>query len=170
MFAFARPTARFAVAAASVATLMVAAPQASAAEETVGAVQITPEASQETRDFVAANRAEAAAAANVCGSGYSVSKAIPLPQGTDPRERLATLFTYVGQAGGCAILDNNTGRAHSMTLQVCDGYPGTRCDSDSGTFSQYAGPVYTRHQICATVTAKLSTFVNYRSQYAFSCN
>ncbi|WP_327325000.1 hypothetical protein OG735_22665 [Streptomyces sp. NBC_01210] len=171
MLAIARNTARLAVAATAVAALTVAVPPAFAAEDPTGTdVDMSVEASKETREFAAANPGEVAAAANACGSGYTLTRAIPLPVGTDPRLRLATVFTYNSQAGGCLIFDNNTGRAQSMTAKVCDGYPGTKCDSDSGTFSEYAGPVYTKYPVCATVTAKMSNFINYTSQYAFSCN
>ncbi|MEJ8634626.1 hypothetical protein [Streptomyces sp. MS2.AVA.5] len=172
MLAIARSTTRLAVTAtALVAALTVAAPHAYAAEGPTGTdVKMSAGVSEETREFAAAYPGAVAAAANACGAGYTLNKAIPLPVGTDPRLRLATVFTYNSQADGCLIFDNNTGRAQSMTAKVCDGYPGAKCDTDSGTFTQYAGPVYTKHPVCATVTAKMSNFINYTSQYAFSCN
>ncbi|MFC9129122.1 hypothetical protein ACFT4A_20030 [Streptomyces sp. NPDC057099] len=87
-----------------------------------------------------ADPAAAAAAANVCGTGYTLRKGIPLPLGTEPSERLATLFSYENGGKGCVILDNNVGKAQYMYLQVCK-VGGTACAKDSGNFSGYAGPV-----------------------------
>ncbi|MEU8876840.1 hypothetical protein AB0D24_38045 [Streptomyces javensis] len=39
----------------------------------------------------------------MCGTGYALNKAIPLPGGTDPSMRLATLFSYTNGGKGCAI-------------------------------------------------------------------
>ncbi|MEU3885687.1 hypothetical protein [Streptomyces sp. NPDC029041] len=117
--------------------------------------------------------APAAAAANVCGTGYTLRKAIPLPLGTDPSERLATLFAYENGGKGCVILDNNVGQARYMFVQVCK-VGGTSCDKDSGNFSEYAGPVYVSGFACAPVTAKMGTsssslYINYKSDYVFPC-
>ncbi|MFF5980709.1 hypothetical protein ACFY78_17870 [Streptomyces olindensis] len=114
-----------------------------------------------------------AAAANVCGSGYTLRKAIPLPLGTEPSERLATLFSYENGGKGCVILDNNVGRAQYMYVQVCK-VGGTACDPDSGNFSEYAGPVYVSSFACAPVTAKMGSssgnlYINYKSSYVFPC-
>ncbi|WP_039934086.1 hypothetical protein [Streptomyces viridochromogenes] len=117
--------------------------------------------------------APAAAAATVCGSGYTLSKAIPLPVGTDPSERLGTLFAYENGGKGCVILDNNVGRSQYMLVQVCK-VGGTSCDKDAGNFSEYAGPVYVSSFACAPVTAKMgssssSLYINYKSDYVFPC-
>ncbi|MEV6393510.1 hypothetical protein AB0M39_01780 [Streptomyces sp. NPDC051907] len=172
MLAIAGSTTRLAVTdTALVAALTVAAPHASAAEGPTGTdVKMSAGVSEETREFAAAYPGAVAAAADACGAGCTLNRAIPLPLGADPRLRLATVIAYNSQAGGCLIFDDNTGRAQSMTAKVCGEYPGADCDTGSATFSQYAGPVYTRHPVCATVTAKMSDFINYTSQYAFSCN
>ncbi|MGA5898578.1 hypothetical protein [Streptomyces venetus] len=117
--------------------------------------------------------APAAAAATVCGTGYTLSKAIPLPVGTDPGERLATLFAYENGGKGCVILDNNVGQSRYMLVQVCK-VGGTSCDKDAGNFSEYAGPVYVSSFACAPVTAKMgssssSLYINYKSDYVFPC-
>jgi hypothetical protein len=122
---------------------------------------------------VAAEQSAASAAANVCGAGYTLRKAIPLPLGVDPAVRKATLFAYENGGKGCAILDNNVGRAQYMSVQICK-VDGTACDPDSGTFSEYAGPVYVSSFACAPVTAKMgssssSLYVNYKSGYVFPC-
>jgi hypothetical protein len=114
-----------------------------------------------------------ASAATVCGSGYTLRKAIPLPLGTEPSERLGTLFAYENGGKGCVILDNNVGRSQYMLVQVCK-VGGTSCDKDSGNFSKYAGPVYVSGFACAPVTAKMgssssSLYIDYKSDYVFPC-
>ena len=127
----------------------------------------------ETMTPALVSRAEAAA--TVCGSGYKLQHAVPLPKGTDPDMRLATLFGYENSAGkGCAILDNNAGDPEYMYLKLCN--LDKKCGKDSGTFSQYAGPVYIPpHTVCATVTAKMGStssnlYIDYESDYLFACN
>lgn len=93
--------------------------------------------------------------------------------GTDPSERLATLFAYENGGKGCAILDNNVGESEYMYLKVCK-TGGTGCDTDSGSFSEYAGPVYVSSFACAPVTAKMGSsssnlYINYKSSYVFPC-
>lgn len=116
----------------------------------------------------------AARAATVCGSAYEFQSAIPLPEGTDPNLRLGTLFSYIGNGKGCLILDNNVGASRYMYLSLCE-WDGSNCDKDSGTFSQYAGPVYLENFACAKVKAKMgksssSLFIDYESEYVFPCN
>ncbi|MFE1959504.1 hypothetical protein [Streptomyces sp. NPDC059479] len=165
-------TFRFAVAAALAATAL-AAPQATAAPKPTPSIAKTADA--QTRAFAEANPQILAAAATACGAGYdTVNHAIPLPVGTDPQLRLATLFTYTNGNAGCTILDNNVGATRYMYLQVCK-LGGTPCDTDSGNFSQYAGPVYVSSFVCARVTAKMGTSstslsINYATDYAFPCN
>ncbi|WP_076970951.1 hypothetical protein [Streptomyces sparsogenes] len=163
-----------AVAATALAAAVLTAPSAVAAHEPE--IQASKKADAKTKFFVQANPQAVAAAATVCGTGFDqVSRVVPLPEGTDPRERLATLFTYINSSGkGCAILDNNVGSARYMYLKVCD-INGTHCDTDSGTFSQYAGPVYVPSVACAPVTAKMGKtssdlFINYKNEYVFPCN
>lgn len=72
------------------------------------------------------------------------------------------------------ILDNNVGASRYMYLKVCK-VDGTGCDTDSGNFSSYAGPVYVSSFACAPVTAKMGTsssslFINYTNDYVFPCN
>ncbi|KAL2814683.1 hypothetical protein BDW59DRAFT_176384 [Aspergillus cavernicola] len=112
--------------------------------------------------------------ATICGSGYSLRKAIPLPKGVDPDKRKATLFAYENNGKGCVFLDNNVGKAQYMSIKVCK-VTGSSCDTDAGSFSQYAGPVYVSSFACAPVTAKMgssssSLYVNYKDEYVFPCN
>ncbi|MGP3946160.1 MULTISPECIES: hypothetical protein [Streptomyces] len=170
-----RSTVGAALASAAAAVLTLTAPQASAAERPAApSVEVAPSASAETKAFAKANPAPTAAAATVCGTGYTLNKAIPLPVGTDPSQRLATLFSYTNGGKGCAILDNNYGASQYMYLKVCK-VDGTGCDTDSGNFSEYAGPVYVSSIACAPVTAKMgktssSLYINYSSDYVFPCN
>ncbi|MEV0116581.1 hypothetical protein AB0H77_25575 [Streptomyces sp. NPDC050844] len=150
---------------------MLTAPQATAADGPD--VQISKDADAETRAFAQANPETVAAAATVCGSGYTLRKGVPLPVGTDPSERLATLFAYENGGKGRAILDNNVGASRYMHLKVCK-VDGTGCDTDAGNFSEYAGPVYVSSFACAPVTAKMGTsssslYINYKSSYVFPC-
>ncbi|GGW78754.1 hypothetical protein AB0E64_30760 [Streptomyces caelestis] len=109
----------------------------------------------------------------MCGTGHTLRKAIPLPLGVDPDVCKATPFAHENGGKGCAILDNNVGRAQYMSVQICK-VDGTACDPDPGTFSEYAGPVYVSSFACAPVTAKMgssssSLYVNYKSSYVFPC-
>lgn len=112
--------------------------------------------------------------ATVCGSGYELEDAIPLPEGTDPDMRLGMLFAYGNNGKGCVILDNNTGPNQYMYVKICE-VLGDNCDKDSGTFSEYAGPVYVDSFACAEVTAKMgetsgNLYIDYESEYVFPCN
>ncbi|KAE8138643.1 hypothetical protein BDV38DRAFT_281944 [Aspergillus pseudotamarii] len=126
----------------------------------------------DTREANEANLA--ARAATICGSGYELNHAIPLPEGTDPKQRLGTLYTYIGKDKGCAILDNNVRKAQYMYLGVCD-WKGEHCDKDVGTFSQYAGPIYISNFACAPLVAKMgqsskSLYIDYKDEYGWACN
>ncbi|MEV7871638.1 hypothetical protein AB0P17_37320 [Streptomyces sp. NPDC088124] len=163
---------RVAVAAAALFAAVLTAPQAIAAEAPT--VRVSSEADATTKAIAKDDPQAAAAAATVCGTGYTLQKAIPLPVGTDPDLRLATLFSYGNSGNGCAIMDNNVGASRYMYLQVCK-VGGTSCDTDSGNFSSYAGPVYVTSFACAPVTAKMGTSstnlsINYKSSYVFPCN
>ncbi|KAF5860103.1 hypothetical protein ETB97_002010, partial [Aspergillus alliaceus] len=110
-----------------------------------------------------------ARATTICGSGYELSQAIPLPKGTDPKMRLATLYSYIGKDKGCVFLDNNVGASRYMYVNVCQ-WDKKNCDKDSGSFSQYAGPIYIKNFACAPVTAKMGKsskdlFIDYKSDY-----
>ncbi|KAL3455857.1 hypothetical protein BJX64DRAFT_297157 [Aspergillus heterothallicus] len=114
------------------------------------------------------------ARATICGSGYTLRKAIPLPKGVDPNKRKATLYSYEKSGKGCVFLDNNVGKKQYMSIKVCK-VGNKNCDSDTGSFGQYAGPVYVSSFACAPVTAKMGTsssnlYVNYKSDYIFPCN
>ncbi|MFC8230502.1 hypothetical protein [Streptomyces sp. NPDC057287] len=162
---------RATLAAAAFAAAVLTAPQAVAADRPEVAFSATADAT--TRALAQADPQATAAAATVCGTGYALSKAIPLPVGTDPGLRLATLFSYTNGGKGCAIMDNNVGVSRYMSLKVCK-VDGTGCDSDTGNFTQYAGPVYVSSIACAKVTAKMGTSssnlsINYSSDYVFPC-
>ncbi|MEU7136373.1 hypothetical protein [Streptomyces sp. NPDC046261] len=171
-----RSVLRLAPAVAVIAACGIVAPQASATEQPVPGVKVSATASKETVEFAKASPKVAAAAANACGAGYVLNSAVPLPKGTDPKMRLATLFNYTkgGNDSGCSIYDNNTGKAQNMFLKVCS-WKGDACQEDKGKFSEYAGPVRTSEPVCATVTAYITTssgvrIADYKSEYAYLCN
>jgi hypothetical protein len=131
----------------AVASSIFAAPQALAQESKpapakVSSADVAPTADAQTRALAAAHPDAIHAAAVLCGSGYKLSFAEPLPDAT----RLGTLFTYTkygvgGKDGACALFDNNTGVRKHMKLKVCPNLTGATCSVDEGTFLDYAGPV-----------------------------
>ncbi|MFC9503474.1 hypothetical protein [Streptomyces sp. NPDC057002] len=166
-----RTALRAAASATVLSAAVLTAPQAVAVEQP--SVPLSAKADAETVALAQAEPAAAAAAANVCGTGYTLRKGVPLPVGTDPAERLGTLFSYENGGKGCVILDNNVGKAQYMYVQICK-VGGTSCDVDSGNFSEYAGPVRVSSFACAPVTAKMgstssSLYINYKSDRIFPC-
>ncbi|MEU3556028.1 hypothetical protein [Streptomyces fragilis] len=146
MRAFTRSTSVITTALAAVFFTVGAAPSSAQTQPLVSA-----KASSQTKAFAEDNAELVSAMATVCGSGYSLTAADPMPLGVDPGMRLGTLFNYEnsGSTSACAILDNNTGATRYMVLESC---PSTGpehsdfCDVDKGDFSQYAGPTYTSTQ------------------------
>ena len=158
--------------AATLALGVAAGPQAMAAGQP--AVPIAKAADAATRAIAKADPQPAAAAATVCGTGYSLFHAVPLPEGTDPNLRLATLYSYENGGKGCVILDNNVGKSQYMYLHMCK-VDNTGCSTDSGNFTEYAGPLYVASAVCAPVTAKMGAtssnlYINYTTEYMFSCD
>lgn len=166
-----------AAAAATVGILGLTAPQVAAADGPVPS--IAAKADIHTRSIAAANPAPAAAAETVCGAGYKLYQAEMLPD----QSRKATLFVYIkgdnpasNDTPTCAILDNNTGGTKWMKIKLCSNYTAEGCDSDSGNFSEYAGPVYRKHGGCGTVTALMkntsssSTYIVNAVRDATNCN
>ncbi|GHC68365.1 hypothetical protein AB0N97_05830 [Streptomyces collinus] len=93
-----------------------------------------------------------AAAANVCGSGYTIS-AGAARYGTN-----ASLYLWWnGKYSGsnklydkyiCGVLFNDTGAARSMGIRLKDNFTDTPHAEDFGTYSTYAGPVYQKRGGC----------------------
>lgn len=104
-------------------------------------VEFLPSAAHDpqTRALAAADPAAVQAGSSLCGSGYKLATAEPLP---DSR-RFGTLFTYIkevrapAKSGACAVFDNNLGAKKHMKLKLC----WSTCKVDEGKFSDYAGPV-----------------------------
>ncbi|MFE5258611.1 hypothetical protein [Streptomyces coelicoflavus] len=70
-------------------------------------------------------------------------------------------------------MDNNTSGAKYVYLKICK-VGGTSCDTDSGNFSSYAGPVYVNSFGCAPVTAQMGTnssslYFTYTNERLFPC-
>ncbi|MFI8216909.1 hypothetical protein [Streptomyces sp. NPDC085932] len=99
-----------------------------------------------------ANPTITAAAANVCGSGYTISEGAAR-YGTN-----ATLYLWWnGKYSGtnklydkyiCGVLFNDTGSARYMGIRLKDNFTDTPHAEDFGTFSTYAGPVYQKRGGC----------------------
>ncbi|MGW6056020.1 hypothetical protein [Streptomyces sp. NPDC055189] len=158
---------RAAITGTVLAAAVLATPQAVATDRPE--LRIAPDATASAQAFAEDNPEAVAAAATVCGSGYAFRNAVALPDST----RLGTLFVYENGGKGCAILDNNTGESEYMYLKICK-VGGTGCDTDSGNFSEYAGPVYVSSFACAPVTAKMGEtssrlYINYKSDRLFPC-
>ncbi|GAA2580906.1 hypothetical protein GCM10010304_23340 [Streptomyces roseoviolaceus] len=127
--------------------------KASAAIQTVDVkgVKVAKEASAETRRIIEAEAGIAAAAANVCGAGYTISTGAAR-YGTN-----GTTYTWTnGTTSGdryydkpiCAVFFNDTGSARYMGIRLKDNYTDTPHTEDFGTFSTYAGPVYQKRGYC----------------------
>ncbi|MCC3650757.1 hypothetical protein LIX60_04540 [Streptomyces sp. S07_1.15] len=123
-------------------------------------IEIASTVGAEAREYANAHPGEMKTMASLCGSSYDVIvRAERLPDET----RLGTLWVYSNTSAAsnsqntCALFDNNTGRAMWMKLQLCDNYTTTPCDTDQGTFSQYAGPVWQEPGGCGKVTALMKT-------------
>ncbi|MEU7055198.1 hypothetical protein [Streptomyces sp. NPDC046197] len=155
-------------AAAVLAAVAVAAPQAVAAE------QSTSSASQQSGTAVRAEHGDAAAVgAATCGTGYHLvsSWALTKPDHT----HVATLNGYENGDKGCAILANDQGSKQYMSLSLCKP-DGTHCDTDSGMFSEYAGPMHvTGGTLCAPVIVKMgpsssSLYLDFKNSLLFNCD
>jgi hypothetical protein len=146
-----------AVAAVALSAFGLAAPQASAVDGPTAKVTLAAKASAKTKSIVESNPQAAAAAATVCGAGYTqiiVAERLP-----DAR-RYATVYVYTnGTTTGprfydkptCGVLHNETGSAQSMGIRLSDNYTATADDEDFGTFSTYAGPVRQNKGYCGEV-------------------
>ncbi|MDI3101944.1 hypothetical protein QJ054_33460 [Streptomyces sp. AN-3] len=155
---------RFGGVCAALLAVTLTVPAASAADRTepkgsaplatidVAGLKVDKEASDETKQIIGADAGAAAAAANVCGSGYTISVRAAR-YGT-----YGTTYTWTnGKVTGdnpyydrpiCAVFFNDTGSAHYMRLKLADNYTSTPDVEDSGTFSSYAGPVYQNRGYC----------------------
>ncbi|MEV5352909.1 hypothetical protein AB0N88_19635 [Streptomyces sp. NPDC093516] len=104
------------------------------------------------KDLLEADTTVTAAAANVCGSGYTISEGAAR-YGTN-----ATLYLWWnGKYSGsnklydkyiCGVLFNDTGSARSMGIRLKDNFTDTPHAEDFGTYSTYAGPVYQKRGGC----------------------
>jgi hypothetical protein len=148
-----RPALRAVVAAASIGTLGLIAPQAVAADAPQSGARVSARADAATRSIAAQGPHKVSVMASLCGSGYELITAERLPD----ERRYGTLFIYVkGGAGpsnyACAVFDNNLDGSRYMKLKICEGIVSSpKCETDEGSFSQYAGPV--RMKNCPDVTA-----------------
>ncbi|MFJ5549624.1 hypothetical protein [Streptomyces sp. NPDC093225] len=160
---------------AALAATALAGPQAVAAD--APRVPLAKTADAQTKAFVASHPRAAMSSATACGTGYKLARAVALPEGTDPKMRLATLFTYTkgGNDAGCAILDNNMGsKSYKLKVQACDPR-GRTCQTDEGHFANYAGPVRTNDPVCGIVTAAMwnpagQEIFTFKTEYGWLCD
>ncbi|MEU7717615.1 hypothetical protein [Streptomyces tibetensis] len=106
----------------------------------------------EGKALLQADAAVTAAAANVCGSGYTISA------GAARYGNNASLYLWWnGKYSGtnklydkyiCGVLFNDTGSARSMGIRLKDNFTDTPHAEDFGTYSTYAGPVYQKRGGC----------------------
>ncbi|MET9806858.1 MULTISPECIES: hypothetical protein [Streptomyces] len=119
--------------------------------ELAGGKGLRIEAAAEGRSLVESRVEVAAAAANVCGAGYTIST------GAARYGTYGTAYTWTnGTTTGssyydkpiCAVFFNDTGTAHYMGVRLKDNYTATPDTQDFGTFGSYAGPVYQNRGYC----------------------
>ncbi|MEU0807458.1 hypothetical protein [Streptomyces sp. NPDC005970] len=148
-----RPALRAVVSAASISALALIVPQAVAADASQSGARVSARADDATRAIAAQDPHKVSVMANLCGSGYELIIAERLPD----ERRYGTLFAYVKGGAGpsnyvCALFDNNLGGSMYMKLKICEQIVSSpKCDTDEGSFSQYAGPV--RMKNCPDITA-----------------
>ncbi|WP_326786010.1 hypothetical protein [Streptomyces sp. NBC_00151] len=105
-----------------------------------------------TKEILESNTVAAAAAANVCGSGYTTST------GAARYGTYGTTYTWWnGTYSGsnhlydrpiCAVFFNDSSYTRYMGVRLEDNYTATADTEDFGAYSQYAGPVYQNKGYC----------------------
>lgn len=158
-------TVRVGIATTVMLGLTAAMPTASAAERPVPkksapiatveikGIKVDREASAETRRLIEADPVAAAAAANACGSGYTIST------GAWRYSTYGSTYTWTNGTSGsgyydkpiCALFFNDTGASRSMGVRLRSNYTADPAVEDFGTYSTYAGPVYQKRGYCGTV-------------------
>jgi hypothetical protein len=121
---------------------------------TISGVKVDKEASAETRRIIRADLGAAAAAANVCGTGYNIST------GAWREGTYGTTYTWTnGRTTGssyydkpiCGVFFNDTGATRYMGVRLRSNYTSDASKEDFGRYSTYAGPVYQNRGYCGTV-------------------
>ncbi|UQA96706.1 hypothetical protein [Streptomyces halobius] len=104
-----------------------------------------------TKTILESNPQMAAASANVCGSGYTIST------GASRYGIYGTTYTWTnGTETGdsyydkpiCAVFFNDTGYTRYMGIRLKDNYTATPDVEDFGAYRSYAGPVYQKKGYC----------------------
>ncbi|MGW4669317.1 hypothetical protein [Streptomyces sp. NPDC004324] len=124
----------------------------STAVDGAGGLRIAANAAKGTEEILKADVGAAAAAANVCGSGYTVSVSA-MRYGTYGTTYTWWNGTYSGSntlydRPICAVFFNDTGITRYMGVRLKDNYTATADTEDFGAYSQYAGPVYQNKGYC----------------------
>ncbi|WP_018548787.1 hypothetical protein [Streptomyces sp. LaPpAH-108] len=146
-----------AVAPASAASGSVSAPRAQAqtvrfAGGEAKGLTMAASAPKGTEAILEADPAAAVAAANVCGSGYTIST------GAARYGSYGTTYTWWNGASSgsnalydrpiCGVFFNDSGVTRYMGVRLKDNYTATPDTQDFGAYSQYAGPVYQNKGYC----------------------
>jgi hypothetical protein len=124
------------------------------------ALSVDTAANKDTKAVIERNTTLAAAAANVCGSGYTISTgAWRLPTTSTV---YGTLYTWTnGTTTGsriydkpiCAVFFNDSGYTRYMGVRLSSNYTADAPKEDFGAYSQYAGPVYQKRGYCGEAYA-----------------
>ncbi len=170
-----RTALRVCVAAVAMLGFMTTAPYASAAEsgantplETVQfaggqgeGLAMAANAPEGTKEILESNAVAAAAAANVCGSGYTVST------GAARYGTYGTAYTWWNNTYSgtnhlydrpiCAVFFNDLGSTRYMGVRLADNYTATADTQDFGAYSSYAGPVYQNKGYCGQAYSYMET-------------
>ncbi|MYS32038.1 hypothetical protein GTW38_35045 [Streptomyces sp. SID7804] len=114
-------------------------------------IKVERQATAETKRIIESDARVAAATANVCGSGYTIST------GAARYGTYGTTYTWTnGTTTGdsyydkpiCAVFFNDTGYTRYMGIRLKDNYTSTADVEDFGAYRSYAGPVYQKRGYC----------------------
>lgn len=131
-----------------------AVPKGNAPIETIDVkgVKVHKQVSDAAKEIIAANASAAAAAANVCGDGYTISA------GAARYGNNASLYLWWnGKYSGsnklydkyiCGVLFNDTGYTRNMGIKLWSNYTADPVKEDFGYYKTYAGPVYQKRGGC----------------------
>ncbi|MEU6536861.1 hypothetical protein [Streptomyces sp. NPDC047000] len=125
------------------------------ADSSVTGLSMATDAAEGTKTVLESDSAAAVAAANVCGSGYTISV------GAARYGTYGTAYAWWnGEYSGsntlydrpiCGVFFNDTGAKHYMGVRLKDNYTATADTQDFGSYSTYAGPVYQDKGYCGSL-------------------
>lgn len=159
--------------AAALLVMAMTAPGASAADQAapkdnapveiidIKGVKVDKQVSDEAKEIIAADASAAAAAANVCGTDYTISA------GAARYGANASLYLWWnGKYSGsnklydkyiCGVLFNDTGYTANMGIRLRTNYTADPAQEDFGYYKSYAGPVYQKRGGCGKAYSYMLT-------------